>query len=68
MKKGLVAFLLICVMVLSFAVPAMASTAVISEPISVATGGEQEIAPFTEMTKIDLFRNLNRAQLVIADA
>ena len=50
MKKILFAFLLVIVMSLSFAVPAMANVAVVSE--SVRTAEYQGITPFTEMTRI----------------
>ncbi|MCL1878807.1 MAG: hypothetical protein FWF80_08105 [Defluviitaleaceae bacterium] len=50
MKKMLVAFLLISMMAMPFAVPAMANTVAPEEP----TKGVlyQEIAPFTEITVI----------------
>lgn len=56
MKKRLIAFLLISMMALSFAVPAMAAEAVVTDQISAEA--EQEIAPRTEMTRI-YFRNYN---------
>lgn len=49
MKKTLVAFLLVGVMAMSFAVPAMAKTAV--EPTSAVEYGI-EIMPFSEQTRI----------------
>jgi len=49
-KKRLVAFLLISVMALSFAVPAIANPAVATEPVNATV--EQEIVPFTEMTRM----------------
>ena len=50
MKKRLMTFLLISVMALSFAVPVMATEASTAEPINATT--EQEITPFTEMTRM----------------
>jgi len=52
MKKRLVAFLFISVMAMSFAVPAMANTAVVSEPVKTTAEQGIEIVPFTEMTRI----------------
>ncbi|MCL2356090.1 MAG: hypothetical protein FWC70_02865 [Defluviitaleaceae bacterium] len=51
MKRKAAAFLLICVMALSFASPAVAATVptVAAEPINAAT--EQEITPFFEETR-----------------
>jgi hypothetical protein len=40
MKKRLVVFLLVCVMALSFAAPAIANAAVVSDPVNVVVGGE----------------------------
>ena len=54
MKKRLIAFLLICLMALSFAIPAMAAEATATQqPCEVET---QETTPFTEMTQLH-FRN-----------
>lgn len=57
MKKLFVAFLLAGVMMLSFAVPTIATEAIISPTTYVTTGQAsiaegQEITPFTEMTRI----------------
>jgi len=49
-KKRLITFLFICVMALSFAVPAMASEAIVSETVSAYN--EQTITPHTEMTRL----------------
>jgi len=48
-KKSLVAFLLASMIVLSFAVPAMAADVVVTEPVSVVY--EQEISPRHEFTR-----------------
>lgn len=50
MKKALITFLLICVMMVSFAVPVMANTAVAEETVKEAA--YQEFMPFTDMTRI----------------
>ena len=52
MKKRLVTFFIVSVMALSFAVPAMAMDAVVSQPINAEL--EQEVSPFFEMTRIYL--------------
>lgn len=58
MKKRVLAFLLVVVMVLSFSLPVMAtSEAIIAEPINI-TSTTQEISPHTEMTQI-FTRNYN---------
>jgi len=49
LKKRLMAFLIMCVMTLSFAVPAMASEAIVSRPVP--TYREQTITPHTEMVR-----------------
>jgi hypothetical protein len=49
-KKLLVTFLLVGIMVMSFAVPAMAGEAVVAEPVP--SYGEQTITPHTEMTRL----------------
>jgi len=51
MKKRITVFLLICVMALSVAVPAMATDVDAKAPIS-ETSGQVEISPFIEMTRI----------------
>lgn len=56
MKKMLITFLLITVMMLSFAVPAMATKVVATEQVTATM--EQEIVPFSERTRI-YFRTLN---------
>ena len=51
LKNRLMAFLLVCVMALSFAVPTMATIETVAvEPKYVSA--EQEIVPFTEFTQI----------------
>lgn len=50
MKKAFVAFLLIGVMAMPFAVPAMANTVVEKETVKEAT--YQKIEPLTDMTRI----------------
>ena len=49
-KKIFVAFLLISMMMLSFAVPVMAAEAIVVEPVNIEI--EQEVTPRTEMTQI----------------
>lgn len=55
MKKRLLAVFLICVMAMSFAVPAMAYDVVVAETICDATeqglSGGHDNTPFTEMTQ-----------------
>ena len=51
MKKALVTFLLVGVMALSFAVPAMANTVATQETVKLEAS-YQEIVPFFEQTKI----------------
>ncbi|MCL1863574.1 MAG: hypothetical protein FWF78_08415 [Defluviitaleaceae bacterium] len=57
MKKILVAFLLIGVMALSFAAPAMANTAATQETVKIEAS-YQEITPFFEQTVIYHRRSL----------
>jgi len=49
-KKSLIAFLFVVMMVMSLTVPTMAVGSVVAEPIDATT--QQEIAPATEMTQI----------------
>jgi hypothetical protein len=56
MKKVLLIFLLISVVTLSFAVPAMANAVVETEQMKVIA--EQEVVPFSEQTQI-FYRTYN---------
>lgn len=59
MKKILVTLLLVIVMALSFAVPAMANTTIAMETVNETN--YQEIVPFTEMTRI--YHRFNNGRL-----
>ena len=52
MKKKLVVFLSVGLMVLSFAIPAMASEIAVKEPVQTYEATEHEIAPRSEMTRV----------------